>query len=244
VKPDAGKKFKEISKGETHMKTTILILALVAAASPAARASAITGLCDTGVGGTCATSLSPTTGAIDTHFVSNPLTVAETYYNAAYYSESLTTPALWISTNANGTFLQGGGVYNYTETFDLTGWIPNSVVINGLWGTDDCGTIFVNGVATNQTVGGGIASCNSVQSNFTALTGFSISGLSIALNPGLNTIDFEVYNSPFTPTALLVEYTGVTANSTVPEPSSAALALAGLVLLWCGFRGKANRIPG
>jgi len=149
VKPDAGKKFKEISKGETHMKTTILILALVAAASPAARASAITGLCDTGVGGTCATSLSPTTGAIDTHFVSNPLTVAETYYNAAYYSESLTTPALWISTNANGTFLQGGGVYNYTETFDLTGWIPNSVVINGLWGTDDCGTIFVNGVPTN-----------------------------------------------------------------------------------------------
>lgn len=100
----------------------------------------------------------------------------------------------WIGPRFETSAAAGGagvlGDYAYRLTFDLTGLDPATVVITGVWATDNPGPdILVNGVSSGQVNAG----------NFDALTPFSISTGFLA---GLNTLDFKVSN-------LSVGYTGL-----------------------------------
>jgi hypothetical protein len=236
--------------GARSMKATICVLALTAALTSAANASTIPGLYDTGVTGTApgTAPLDPTlndttNNILDSHFATNPGTAAYTFYTPPYYSESLSSPAEWISTATAAVggpnFETGVGIYNYTETFSLAGLTPGSAVISGMWAADNCAEIFVNGAATGQIIGGGISgsTCNSASSNFTSLHSFLINSGDATFNAGINTLDFEVYNSSLS-TALLV--TDLQANA-VPEPSPVLLTLTGFVLL--GITIQRRRVP-
>jgi hypothetical protein len=221
----------------------MFVLVLVAATASAARANTITNLYDTGVTNAntalVAANLynagaSPS-GVLDPYFATSfPGTAAYTFEVHPYHSEStLSDNARWISTAFNGDFATNTEVYDYTETFDLTGLIANSAVISGSWASDDCATIFVNGVSTGQTIGGGISACSVSSSNFTGLSTFLINSGDATFNQGSNTLDFRVYNA-FSDTALLV--TGLQANaSAVPEPSSVPLTLTGCLFLGVAY---------
>jgi len=116
----------------------------------------------------------------------------------------------WIGPN-NASDLDGpAGEYIYRTTFDLTGLIPGTASISGLWSTDNLGDdILINGVSTGQSI--------SDPQSFRTFTPFTINS---GFVEGMNTIDFVITNLPFdgrNPTGLRVEMTGTAAIT--PEPA-------------------------
>lgn len=224
------------------MRATLLFLVLAVAAAPSTVANTITGLCNTGMTAatTCGTSDSlanESNATADPNYVAGG-GVSGTFYSGAYYADNPSTGPIhgadWIGTYANGVNLTAVGLYNYTET--ITASSTSAFTITGMWAVDNCGQIYVNGVASSgpgTTIGGGITSgtCNSSASNFENLHPFSIN-LSGSLT---YTLDYRAYNSTISPTGLLV-----TDLSVAPEPSSAMLALAGFGLLGIGIRNRWN----
>jgi len=178
----------------------------------AAGASTITSnLCDTGVVAGCAseTVITALNGAVDTNFTTNTGTYAATYYAGSYIAG--TTTAHWITTatgpTASPTFASAIGLYIYRETITTSG--AGTFTFTGNWATDNCGTILVNNGASaisgsGTTIGGGaVTGCSTTNTAyFTALTPFSFT---VMLNAGANTLQFNVWNSGVSPTALLVD---------------------------------------
>ena len=223
------------------MKAAVLILALAAATSAATITST---LYDTGVNGT-GTPFT-TLGAADSHFTitaepagtGTPPFDAVTTYVGGYYASGTsigTTSADWISTayGPGSTLDTAVGLYNYEETVVTSG--AGTFMFTGDWGTDNCGTITVNGgsspiAGTGTTIGGGaMAGCSTTNTSyFNTPTAFSFT---VNLNSGTNSLDFNVWNSGG-PTALFVDHlaTGAAASGT-PEPSSTLYLLTGLSLL-------------
>jgi hypothetical protein len=112
-----------------------------------------------------------------------------------------TTSAYWIgpAIGGNENTMDAQGVYDYRETFDLTGFDLISVTIAGSFATDSSGTIKLNGVTV-----AGVAN-----SSPSSLTAFSLTS---GFVQGVNTIDFIVTNGPSAaaenPTGLIVEVSG------------------------------------
>jgi len=112
----------------------------------------------------------------------------------------------WVANNARSKWIGprvetsgaagaagSGGDYVYRAVVDLTGFDPASVVLAGVWATDNEGIdILVNGVSTGQR--------NTVQ--FAGFTPFSVSS---GLLAGLNNIDFKLNNSAVGYTGLRVD---------------------------------------
>ena len=123
----------------------------------------------------------------------------------------------WISpqTNSYGP----AGNYVYRTTFNLPANANlSTVMIGGLWGTDDLGTdILINGSSTGQISGG-----------FVTLVPFMVTS---GFNVGLNTLDFALNNAGG-PTGLRVDrFRGK--YDLIPEPGTwilAALGLGGLLV--------------
>jgi PEP-CTERM motif len=133
----------------------------------------------------------------------------------------------WIGPADGGDANGPGGDYTYQTTFTLS---PEadvaSVIIGGLWGTDNSGEIFVNGQSTGQTVAG-----------FSALAPFELNGSNSTFHQGVNTLEFVVDNASSGPTGLRVE--GIKGSfGPVPEPATAALGLMALSALGMGLRRR------
>ena len=121
----------------------------------------------------------------------------------------------WIGPAAQ--FANGpAGFYTYRTTFNIpSNAILSTVMISGLWGTDDPGNdIQINGSPTFQTSLG-----------FTALAPFSINSGFVV---GLNTLDFLLFNAGG-PTGLRVDR--IQGKFQVPEPGGIVVAIGGSALL-------------
>ena len=142
------------------------------------------------------------------------------YYNGAYFADTAT--AAWVSPDASGN---AGplGIYTYDLVIDLTGLDPATASIVGTFGTDNSGSISLNGNAPVAVTG---------PANFTAPTAFTINSGFVA---GLNTIHVQV-NNEGDPTAFFVSFTSATANNVaVQVPALSGPALAALALLLAGM---------
>lgn len=114
------------------------------------------------------------------------------------------------------------GFYNYSISFDLTGFVPGSASFNGRFAADNQVTaITLNG---NQITQGGLG-------DFATWTSFSASSGFVG---GVNELVFRVRNaaSPTgNPTGLRVEILGSAVTPTaIPEPASWAMLIAGFGL--------------
>ena len=190
-------------------------------ASAPSHAVAITGLFNTGADA-LNLALTGGNGVVDMHYQILSSTSpgyagnqAVTYFNAAYAANDANSR--WISLSANGN--PGSNTTVYRTTFDLTGFDPLTALITGNWGTDNAGSIFLNGVDSGLSSTG-----------FGSLLGFSLNSGFVA---GVNTLDFEVRDFG-QPTALRVDDLAGTVSlldpgNTVPEPTSIALLSLGLL---------------
>jgi len=118
------------------------------------------------------------------------------------------------------------GDYEYSLTFDLTGFDLNTVIIRGIWASDNAGLgVFLNGVDTGNTP----------SASFTDSTFFSLSVAEDDLfNPGLNTLSFRLNNADNggvvpNPTGLRVEF--LTATGIVPEPACLSLMFGAVAVI-------------
>lgn len=109
-----------------------------------------------------------------------------------------TPRSAWIGPN-NTVQLDGPtGLYVFRTTFDLTGLDPSTAQITGGWSTDNNGvSIRLNGIDTGTPP---------TPTNQFAI-GFAPFTIASGFVPGVNTLDFVVFNISF-PTAVRVEMTG------------------------------------
>ncbi|MFZ1160062.1 MAG: choice-of-anchor D domain-containing protein [Candidatus Sulfotelmatobacter sp.] len=123
-----------------------------------------------------------------------------------------TSSAQWIgpANGGNEATINPSGLYQYRETFDLTGFKLATVVLTGSYATDNSGYIQLNGV----TVG-------PANSSFSSLTDFTLKS---GFKQGINTLDFFVTNGPvggtYNPTGLIVELSGAGTRTAAAEKSS------------------------
>jgi hypothetical protein len=144
----------------------------------------------------------------------------------------------WVSDNTSSTWIGPDdpdinglpGDYEYSITFDLTGFDLDSVIIRGIWATDNGGIgVFLNGVDTGNIPSGG----------FTDSTLFSLSTAEgEVFNPGLNTLSFRLNNAgdALNPTGFRAEFLTATGIVVIPEPSAMLLLATAAAGSACGRR--------
>jgi len=148
----------------------------------------------------------------------------------------------WISFQANVNSEPNTTTeYDYTETFNLSGFVGTSFELVGSFAVDNAILgLLINGNVVTGTNGGSYGTSG-------AKTAFDITNASCSggcgLTNGTNTITFRTENVQFSspnPTGLLVEYTSATANPTAPEPATlfgVGLGLSALGLIYRRRRG-------
>ena len=146
--------------------------------------------------------------------------LAYRYHNPAYFPD--TANAAWVAPSASGN-AGALGFYDYRLTFSLAGFDPSTALISGLFGTDNDGSISLNGNSAVATTG---------FAGFGATTAFSFASGFVS---GTNYIDVRMNNGG-DPTAFFVSFAVATAtliNASVDEPSPILLVLLSLgALLW------------
>jgi hypothetical protein len=155
-------------------------------------------------------------------------------------------PGPWVNNTASSRWISpvdvlggadGNGppvVHHFETTFDLTGLVPASAVITGLWSSDNVGVdILLNGVATGNPQ---IASFPNLNSPFEIST-----ALGDVFLPGVNTLTFVVDNLPPGDNPAGVRVEGLVAWARpIPEPSTVALAVAGALAAIFACRRRAK----
>jgi hypothetical protein len=163
-------------------------------------------------------------GAVET-IGSNPFR----FFFGSYFAD--TGSAAWVAPQASGNAGVAGD-YTYDLSVDLTGFQPGTAAISGNFGTDNSGSIALNGNAAVATVG---------NAAFGAPTAFTINS---GFTTGVNLIHVTVTNNG-DPTAFFVQFTSATATPTVvatPVPPTIWLTLLGLACV--GFFLGYSRLKG
>ncbi|HXN48629.1 MAG TPA: PEP-CTERM sorting domain-containing protein [Bryobacteraceae bacterium] len=148
--------------------------------------------------------------------------------------------------------------YVYQQTFNIQSGIDlSTVLLTGAITSDNCPTtVAVNG--NGPTAGSGAlmpTTCTTLGNSYSVIHTFELGGINanfgstagldyyanVTFHPGLNTIQFIVYNDTTltpNPTGLAVSLSGTGTPYTIPEPSSAGLVIAGTALVaWLRRRG-------
>jgi hypothetical protein len=171
-------------------------LGFLIAVCGATGAQASVTLFNTGVDG-------PNTGAIDPNYSLVGGDSAVTYYNPAYIAD--TSTSRWVSYSADG--YPGNTTVEFVTTFKA----DSTALVSGLWGADNYGMIFVNGVKVAELDG-------TVYENFNQLHSFSFN----PLVGQTNTLVVELTDTG-PPTAFRIDgFAGA-----VPEPSTWAMMILG-----------------
>lgn len=169
-------------------------------------------------------------GAVDPHYaiISGPA------IGDSYVVNSASMSPYWIPNGPTSSWVSftpssastSIGVFVYRTTFDLTGYLPSTAVLSGLWNTDNNGiSISLNGTTFTFTTD--YESFSQPPSPFTISSGFL---------PGLNTLDFTLFDEGVK-TGLRVD--GLEVKAVVPEPSTYALLLvSGAGALWWSGRKR------
>jgi hypothetical protein len=146
--------------------------------------------------------IGPDTGAIDPNYSVEGGGPAITYFNPAYLPDSSTSR--WVSVDA------AGGPGNSTVVFETTFTADSLDTVSGLWGTDNFGSLVVNGITVAQLV-------NTDPANFNQLHAFSF-----IPKLGDNILEVSLTDTG-PPTAFRIDgFAGA-----VPEPSTWAMMILG-----------------
>lgn len=219
------------------MKFTAALLAaatLATFAAGSASAVVVTGLYNTGVGAG-GVALAAGDGQVDGNYTIASTNLpgvsvgasVYTYKNPAYTAEN--PGSRWVA--YSGSPFAGVGSFAVSTTFDLTGYDAASASISGLWGVDNEGEIFLNGVST------GIVLTGIIVENFNQLHSFTISSGFVS---GINTLTFGVYDGG-SPAAVRADALVLTANpvaGAVPEAATWTMLVAGFGLVGAGARRR------
>ncbi len=155
-------------------------------------------------------------------------------------ASSVANASTWISLNDSATGTAGTSqFYTYRTSFNLSGMDLSSVIISGLWASDNRGkAIYLNGtlITTADLYGTGVAT--SANYGTTALAAFSINGFNSLLVNGDNYLDFEIRNDFQAATGLRVQFDTAQGNA-IPEPESIVMLIMGLGGMLAARRRKA-----
>ena len=247
----------------TRLISSLGALALGLAAT-AASAVPIAGLYNTGVSNAGAALAAD---VVDSHYAFSVVTgtalgtgghgVVQKDENADLYAWTLNNSSTWndaVTSNYSRWIIPAAvasrgypsydpsvaGVYDWTLQFNLSGFLVSSATIHGKIGADNSVKVFLNGTQIVESpYDGGNNSYSFYEAN--AAT-FSITG-GAGLNSGLNTLTFEVTNTPNSsgnPTGLRTYFTSDV--TPVPEPQTWALMGVGLALLTlAAYRRRATQ---
>ena len=199
------------------------LIMLVGLSTPQAQGDLIPGLYTTGVdnsGNVLGL------GVADPHYIvldgANPGSNAMTMSSIPGNYIPNNSTSLWVWENANGQ--PTNVTRTFRTTFDLTGLDPSTASITGSWATDDYGPdIEINGVSTGQ-----------ISPGFSSFTTFSITSGFVS---GLNTIDFVDLDVGVISGFRVGSISGTAAPQAVPEPSSLAMIISAVGLIF-GWRWK------
>lgn len=129
---------------------------------------------------------------------------------------SNTSTSGWLSPSKKQDASFSNTIYDWTTTFDLTGFNTGTASFSGRFAADDSAIAFLNGTQIGTSNG------YNNWSSFASKPG--------AFLAGLNTLVFKVNNYGGGPTGLRVEFIA-SSETAVPEPDTYATLLAGLGLM-------------
>src|SRR5713226_5045136 len=127
-----------MKRGSNLHATAAVVALFVASFAGSAQAAVVTGLTNTGSAGW-------TWGLTEATSTGGGSSPAVAYFNGNYAPN--TAASQWISTDANG------GTTFTDVFFSLAVNSVGSTTVTGIWGVDNISSIFINGVATGQTLG-------------------------------------------------------------------------------------------
>lgn len=133
------------------------------------------------------------------------------FKHPSYFADTATSA--WVAGTGNGVDNVVGS-FAYELVVDLTGFDPDSAVISGIFGTDNDGSIALNGNAPAATT---------AFAGFGAPTAFTFTDGFVS---GLNTLTVA-FNNGGGPTAFHVQFSTATA-SPVPLPGALGLLAGGI----------------
>ena len=214
-----------------RLYATLFVAGLMASTS--AQAATIVGLCNTGRTDATVGCAATDAGPEDNWTLAGGTAYANNGINGAWLANSATSR--WITPFANPNqsldrLSSGNGNYNYSLTFDLTGFLPKTGAFSGRFAVDNTvASIVLNGV-TLAANGGGF----NRWTNFGATSGFVA---------GVNTLTFNTVNfaqNTGNPAGLRVEFLS-SSIAAVPEPATWAMMILGFGLIGGALRSrKAN----
>lgn len=205
---------------------TLLLAIITSALVNQADADIVTGLYNTGVDNSGA---QLPDFAVDPHWTLTTVPAGSGLGPDAYAGDPL--PGFWVTNSPDARWIGPNkaidepaaiGGYEYTQTFDLTGFDSSTAVITGAWAADNVSGILVNGLNTGIGHSGGTAA-------YSFFDTFVLDSSNSVFNPGINQLTFRVGNIDG-PTGLQVSELRGNANLAVPEPATAGLA-GGLLLV-------------